>query len=76
MHLYLPGCTLIYQNISTVSTFLMRFTIIYMGLSIISLIEQDLPGFTVVYRDLPPHLHGLMPASHCPEMVARWLHEV
>ena len=37
---------------------LLRFTIIYMGVSILSLIEHDLPGFTVVYRDLPPHLHG------------------
>ena len=37
---------------------LLRFTIIYMGVSILSLIEHDLPGFTVVYRDLPTHLHG------------------
>ena len=36
----------------------LRFTIIYMGVSILSLIEHDLPGFTIVYRDLPPHLHG------------------
>ena len=29
---------------------LLRFTIIYMGVSILSLIEHDLPGFTGIYH--------------------------
>ena len=55
---YLPGFTLIYQNISTGSTFycdLPLFTWVYPYFPLLSMI---LPGFTVVYRDLPPHLHG------------------
>ena len=53
MYLYLPGFTLIYQNISTVSTFycdLPLFTWAYPYFPLLSRIYRDLPLFTGIYH--------------------------
>ena len=50
---YLPGFTLIYQNISTGSTFycdLPLFTWVYPYFPLLSMIYRDLPLFTGIYH--------------------------